>query len=156
MTNEILLSFFLFQVQLQEETLEEDQAWPVNTRVHGSPCLPHVSICRDLQLLGLSMLAWSSSFVQTLVMLMFDIKRSVIKLENEAVILFPFIVSVQVKCFSVKQNQMSHWVWSTALYKMENLLIWPQSKHFWKISSLRHTRTHKQMEFILSCPVRKG
>lgn len=45
-----------------------------------------------------------------LVMLMFDIKRSVIKLKNEAVTLFPFIVSVHAKCFSVKQNKMSHWV----------------------------------------------
>lgn len=43
-----------------------------------------------------------------LVMLMFDIKRSMIKLED--VTLFPFIVSVQVKCFPVKQHQMSHWV----------------------------------------------
>lgn len=58
-------------------------------------------------------------------MLMFDIKKSVIKIENEDVTLFPFIVSVQVKCFPVKQNQMSHWVWSvdTALYRKENLLI---------------------------------
>lgn len=42
---------------------------------------------------------WSSScFVQILVMLMFDIKRSVIKLENEAVTLF-LSVCLQVKCF---------------------------------------------------------
>ncbi|KAI3351139.1 hypothetical protein L3Q82_005698 [Scortum barcoo] len=42
------------KVQLQEETLEEDQAGPVNPTVFGSQHPSTPSICQDVQLLGLT------------------------------------------------------------------------------------------------------
>lgn len=41
-----------FQVQLQEETLEEDKARPVNMRVTKDPPPSFFNICQDLQLLA--------------------------------------------------------------------------------------------------------
>lgn len=43
---------FNFQVQFQEETLEKDQAWPVNVGVPGPQ---HPNICQNLQLRSLTL-----------------------------------------------------------------------------------------------------
>lgn len=59
-----------FQVQLQEETLEEDKARPVNMRVAEDP-LPSPSTSAGTSSCGTwswegSRVIWSSCFVQTL------------------------------------------------------------------------------------------
>lgn len=108
------------QVQLQEETLEEDQAWPVNMRVPGSR-LPYISDlpgCLAAEpdhgegavLFG----AAFSHFVQSLVMLMFDNKRSLIKLKMQLLILlFPAELSIyRLSVFFLSEpNQTSDGWW---------------------------------------------
>lgn len=96
-----------FQVQLQEETLEEDQAGPVNTRI---PASLHPNICQEVQLLGPTAgrepcyLEQQSFCTDTLVMLMFDNKRSVIKLEVKPCGIFYFptkyswVISIYRRC----------------------------------------------------------